>query len=56
MTLPVLTGTPPAWDAAVMVLLFCDGVVYTAGELNFLFKIGWLPVDALLRCGVAWLT
>ena len=39
-----------------MVLLFCDGVVYTAGELNFLFKIGWLPIDALLRCGVAWLT
>ena len=39
-----------------MVLLFCDGVVYTAGELNFLVKIGWLPVDALLRCGLAWLT
>ena len=39
-----------------MVLLFCDGVVYTARELNFLVKIGWLPVDALLRCGLTLLT
>jgi hypothetical protein len=39
-----------------MALLFCDGVVYAAGEIDFLVKIGWLSVDALLRCGLAWLT
>ena len=31
-----------------MVLLFCDGVIYTAKELEFLVRIGWLPVEVLL--------
>jgi len=45
-----------ACDSYVMALLICDGAVYTARELEFLFQTSWVPVEALLNCVVSWLT
>jgi len=56
VTLPELNRVPVACDGSVMVLLFCDGVIYTAKELEFLVRIGWLPVEVLLKCSLVWLT
>ena len=56
MTLPELNRATVACDGSVMVLLICDGVVYTAKELEFLVRIGWLPVEVLLKCSLVWLT
>ena len=56
MTPPGLTATLATCDSYGMALLICDGAVYTAGELEFLVRIGWLPVETLLKCAVSWLT
>ena len=45
-----------AWDSWVMALLICDGAVYTARELEFLFQTNWVPVETLIKCVVSWLT
>jgi len=38
-----------------MPFLLCDGVVYTARELDFLFQFGWVPIETLLNCVIPWL-
>jgi len=53
--LPGLSGGLAEWDGGVMPLLLCDGVVYTARELDFLFQIGWVPIETLLNCVISWL-
>jgi len=49
--LPGLSGGLAAWDGGVMPFLLCDGVVYTARELDFLSQIGCVtvPNDILER-------
>jgi len=53
--LPGLSGGLTAWGGGVMPLLLCDGVVYMARELDFLFQIGWVPIETLLNCVISWL-
>jgi len=53
--LPGLFGGLAVWDGGAMPLLLCDGVVYTARELDFLFQIGWAPIETLLNCVISWL-
>jgi len=52
---PGLFGGLAACDGGVMPLLLCDEVVYTARELDFLFKIGWVAIETLLNCVISWL-
>ena len=56
VTLPELNRAPVGCDGRVMVLLFCGGMVYTANELEFIVRIGWLPVAVLIKCSLVWLT
>jgi hypothetical protein len=32
-----------------------DGALYAAGELDFLVKTGWLPLESLVKCGLSWM-
>ena len=42
-------------DGRAMALMICDGVFYASRELEFLVKVGWLPMESLVKCGLYWM-